>query len=79
MTVMLLVMVLFRDKASYTAISISGAIAHNTGQFIAVSFIYTGMYLWAYLPVLLVSGVIAGIVTAVLLRFIIPAFERLRL
>jgi len=79
LTVMLLVMVLFRDKASYTAISISGAIAHNTGQFIAVSFIYTGMYLWAYLPVLLVSGVIAGIVTAVLLRFIIPAFERLRL
>jgi len=79
LTVMLIVMVVFRDRASYTAVSISGAIAHNTGQFIAVSFIYTGMYLWAYLPVLLVSGVIAGIVTAVLLRFIIPAFERLRL
>jgi heptaprenyl diphosphate synthase len=36
------------------------------------------MYLWAYLPVLLISGVGAGIVTALLLKFIIPAFERLR-
>ncbi len=79
LTVMLIIMVLFRDRASYTAISISGAIAHNMGQFIAVSFIYTGMYLLAYLPVLLVSGVIAGIITAVLLKVIIPAFERLRL
>ena len=46
-----------------------------------MSFIYTGMSkleIFAYLPVLLVSGVVAGIVTAVLLRFVIPAFERLR-
>lgn len=78
MTVMLILMVLFRDKASYAVISISGAIAHNLGQFVAISFIYTGMYLWAYLPVLLISGVGAGIVTALLLKFIIPAFERLR-
>jgi heptaprenyl diphosphate synthase len=78
---MLLVIVLFKDRVSYTVISISGAIAHNIGQFTAVSFIYTGMSkleIFAYLPVLLVSGVVAGIVTAVLLRFVIPAFERLR-
>ena len=49
LTVMLILMVLFRDKASYAVISISGAIAHNLGQFVAISFIYTGMYLWAYL------------------------------
>ncbi|NMA33937.1 MAG: Gx transporter family protein [Clostridiaceae bacterium] len=81
LTVMLLVIVLFKDRVSYTVISISGAIAHNIGQFTAVSFIYTGMSkleIFAYLPVLLVSGVVAGIVTAVLLRFVIPAFERLR-
>jgi len=29
------------------------------------------------LPILLVSGVIAGIVTSTLLRFILPAFKRL--
>ena len=78
LTIMLLLMVLFRDRISYMVTSISGAIAHNIGQFIAVSFIYTGMHLWAYLPALLISGVGAGIITAVLLRFVIPAFERLR-
>jgi len=77
LTVMLVIFVVFKDKASYSVISISGAVAHNLGQFIAISFIYAGMYLWAYLPVLLISGVLAGIVTATLLRFIIPAFNRL--
>lgn len=77
LTVMIVLMAVTGKKASYVLESISGAVAHNLGQFIAISFIYTGMYLWAYLPVLLVSGVIAGVVTATLLKFIIPAFERL--
>ncbi len=77
LTVMILLMTVTGKKASYMLESISGAVAHNLGQFTAISFIYTGMYLWAYLPVLLVSGVAAGIVTATLLRFIIPAFKRL--
>ncbi len=77
LTAMVLIMVIFKNKASYMVISITGAAAHNLGQFAAISFIYAGMYLWAYLPVLLISGVLAGIVTATLLRFIIPALKRL--
>ncbi len=77
LTVMLILIIIFRDRVSYAVISISGAVAHNVGQFIAISFVYTGMYLLAYLPVLLISGVVAGIVTATLLRFIVPAFNRL--
>lgn len=77
LTVMLLLMLIFREKLSYLVISISGAVAHNIGQFISITFIYTGMYLWAYLPLLLISGVAAGIITATLLRFIIPALKRL--
>jgi heptaprenyl diphosphate synthase len=77
LTVMLVLMMAFKNKASYVTVSISGAVAHNLGQLIAVTFIYTGMYLWAYMPFLLVSGVVAGIVTATLLKFIIPAFERI--
>ena len=77
LTVMLLLMFVFRDKISYLVLSIFGAGAHNIGQFVAITFIYTGMYLWAYIPVLLVSGVAAGIVTATLLRFILPAFKKL--
>lgn len=77
LTLMLVILLLFRDRVSYLAISISGAVAHNIGQFVAITFIYTGFYLLAYLPLLLVSGVIAGIITATLLRFIIPALKRL--
>lgn len=74
---MLILMIVFKDRISYMVLSITGAIAHNIGQFIAISFIYAGMYLLAYLPVLLIAGVIAGIITATLLRFIIPAFRKL--
>ena len=77
LTLMLVILLLFRDRLSYLAISVSGAVAHNIGQFVAITFIYTGFYLLAYLPLLLVSGVIAGIITATLLRFIIPALKRL--
>jgi len=46
---------------------------------VAVSLIYTNFYLLYYFPVLLVSGVIAGVATATLLKIIMPVFQRLRL
>lgn len=76
-TVMLLLVMLFREKITYMVISIFGAVFHNVGQFIVIAIIYTGMSLWAYLPVLIISGLVAGVVTSTLLRFIIPAFQRL--
>ncbi|MGE5614699.1 MAG: Gx transporter family protein [Bacillota bacterium] len=79
LAVMLLIFKAFRNKPSIATISISGAIAHNVGQFAAIAIIYSGMSLWAYLPLLLVSGAIAGIVTASLLKVIIPVLDRLDL
>ncbi len=76
-TVMILLMVVFRERISYLVISIFGAVFHNTGQFFVISVIYTGMNMWAYFPLLLVSGVAAGIATSTLLRFIMPAMKRL--
>ena len=65
-------------KASYTAISICGAVSHNLGQFAAVSVIYAGFNMVFYLPALAVAGVVAGVVTAAVLRGVMPAFERIR-
>ncbi len=76
-TVMALLILLFKKRVTYLILSIAGAVAHNTGQFIAVTLIYTGVNLWAYLPVLLISGLLAGTVTAMLLKFILPAFKKL--
>jgi len=77
--IMIVVMMLFKDKISYLMISVLGSVFHNIGQFIAIYFIYTTIYIWAYLPILLISGVIAGIATSTLLRFIFPAFKKLGL
>jgi heptaprenyl diphosphate synthase len=76
-TVMILLMVVFKDKISYLIISIAGSVFHNLGQLIAVSLIYTNLLLIVYLPILLVSGVIAGIATSTLLRVFIPALKKL--
>lgn len=76
-TVMVLLMALFRERITYLILSIFGAVSHNVGQFIVIMLIYTGMNMWAFLPVLLISGLAAGIVTSTLLKFIMPAFQRL--
>lgn len=76
-TVMLLLLMIIGEKISYLTISIFGAISHNFGQFIVIIILYTGINMLPYLPVLLVSGIVAGIVTSTLLRFILPAFKRL--
>jgi heptaprenyl diphosphate synthase len=78
-TVMVLLLLIFKDKVSYLILSISGAVFHNIGQLVAVSLIYTNFYLLYYFPVLLVAGVIAGVATATLLKIIMPVFQRLRL
>ncbi len=75
--VMIILLYIFQDKISYLILSIFGAIFHNIGQFTAVSLIYTGMNLWFYLPPLLIFGVIAGLVTSIILKFILPALKKL--
>lgn len=75
--IMLLLIYIFRDRISYLLLSVCGAISHNIGQFVAITIIYSNLYLWVYLPVLLISGVLAGVATATMLKFILPALKRL--
>ena len=74
--VMMALLGLFNEKISYLIVSIFGAIFHNIGQFVMISLIYTNLYLWVYLPVLIVTGIAAGILTATLLRVVMPAFQK---
>ncbi|MEM1485778.1 Gx transporter family protein [Oscillospiraceae bacterium PP1C4] len=77
--IMALLILIFKDKISYLLLSIFGAIFHNVGQFTAVSIIYTSLNLWVYLPVLLISGVFAGLITSTLLKVILPALQKVGL
>jgi len=77
--IMSILLMLLKEKISYLIISIFGAVFHNIGQLVAISFMLTYVYIWAYLPVLLITGVLAGIATSTLLKFILPAFKKLGL
>lgn len=75
--VMAFLTLVFQERVSYLVLSIFGAVFHNISQFTVASYMYTELFLWPYLPVLLVSGIAAGIVTSVLLKSILPALKRL--
>lgn len=76
--IMTLLLILMKDKSTYLLISIAGAVFHNIGQIAAASIILKTA-LWVYLPVLLISGIITGFATSILLKLTSPAFLRLRL
>lgn len=79
LAIMIVLLFLFRTRISYLLLSIAGAVFHNVGQLLAVSVIYTSIFVWAYFPVLLIAGIMVGSVTSVLLRVVMPALSRLNL
>ena len=69
-------------KFGITAVSVSGAVAHNIGQIaVAAAVLETARLVW-YLPALLVSGTAAGIciglLSALLVKRVDPARARTR-
>ena len=75
--IMILLIWIFGDKISYLFVSISGAIFHNIGQLIAAS-ILMSTFLWAYLPILLISGVVTGAITSVILKITLPVIKNIK-
>ncbi len=53
------------DRLSTIGISVGGAIFHNVGQVTVAFFILATPAIWSYLPFLLVSAVVTGILTGV--------------
>ena len=62
-----------RGGLSYAGISVCCAVAHNIGQLGAASLLAGSALYLSWLPVLLVSGVIFGAVTGVILNAVMPA------
>lgn len=77
--IMILIMLIFKDNASYFILSVLGAVFHNLGQYLAFYMLYPNVTMWVYVPILLIAGVVAGAVTAKLLSVILPVLERLGL
>ena len=66
-TLSLILMILLRKLTPLTevAVSVTGGVAHNIGQIAAAPFMLSTNVVLYYLPFLLVSGTIAGIVVGV--------------
>lgn len=76
-TVIVLAVRLSKNSLSYITYSILGAVAHNIGQIIAFSVIMKNWFIFYYLPVLLIAGVITGVITGSLLKLIMPHFRKI--
>ena len=75
-----LVMLFLRKLLSRKQIwvcSVLGAIAHNIGQICVAIAITRTLSLLCYLPVLMVSGILAGIFTGFCAQFLVSKMERL--
>lgn len=62
---------------SYTGISVICAVVHNIGQTITASIYMNTNLLTGYLPLLILLGIPAGIVTGVILKTVIPKLIRI--
>lgn len=78
--VMLILSQLTSGRISLSLLSVSGALSHNLAQYLFVIALgYMWLPLLALLPVLLVSGVVTGLLSAALLKAAEPALRRLQL
>ena len=68
-------LLLLPKPPSILLVSVFGALAHNFGQLLVVR-LTMGPGALVYVPVLLVSGVLMGCLTALLLRVLLPPLER---
>ena len=64
------------DKLSILAVSVMGGICHNIGQLIVAMRVVENLKLIFYVPVLLISGFLTGLLIGIVCRVILPAVKR---
>ena len=62
---------------SYTGISVICAVIHNIGQTAAASIYMSTNLINSYLPLLIVTGIISGLLTGVILKTVMPALLKI--
>ncbi|MEG0876972.1 MAG: Gx transporter family protein [Oscillospiraceae bacterium] len=70
---MLLVRALWREKISVIGVSLVGAVFHNLGQLSVAAFVVKTLPLLTYLPILLISALITGVLTGLIAKYVFRA------
>ncbi len=63
-------------EVSVIGVSVSGAVAHNVGQCLVAALFVQPKAVLAYLPVLLIAAVIAGLVTGVAAKYLLRYIKK---
>lgn len=73
----LCVLLLWPGQISGYVFSACGALAHNVGQLIGAAFLLSSVAALGYAPVLMAAGLCVGGVTWLLLKALLPYFQRI--
>ena len=65
------------QHASYFLLSVTGAVTHNLTQLAAASWLVSTNLFFFMLPIMVGTGIVAGSLTAVLLRCVMPLFKNI--
>lgn len=66
-------------RVSYSILGVSGAVCHNLGQYLLIILLdYLRIPVLAFLPLLLFTGIVTGLLSSALLRAALPALKRWR-
>lgn len=79
LTLMIILYKLLKVKDNLLLISVVGAISHNIGQVIMATIILNNFYTVYYLPILLVSGVVVGVTTGLIMTKLLPRLKKIGL
>ena len=69
-------LLLKKTRLSVLGVSMAGGIVHNLGQLIVAAFVMSTVRIAYYLPVLLVSGLVTGLLIGIIARIIIDRVNK---
>lgn len=64
-------------KFSIITVSTAGGIFHNIGQIIIAALVMGSYYIFTYLPVLLIGGLVTGLLIGVIARELLPRLKKI--
>lgn len=77
LSILIEVLLIKIEKMSEIGVSVVGGIAHNVGQILLAIIITKTIGVFYYLPFLIVSGILAGIVIGILVKKLRPVLKRI--
>lgn len=64
------------NKFSIMIVSMFGGIFHNIGQIVVASFVVDNYYVFGYLPILILTGAVTGVIIGIVSRLVLDRIDK---